>query len=436
MENINEVFHEEDFVPKKKKKYKKVIIISLIIIVIISIIGIVGYNHHQQVLYERKMQEEQELVQEIASHYNKFVRVNKDTILYSLNDNNYQETGTIYKDVLVNLDEVEITKDTKYFYSSELEKYLKYQDVSPIDSIIKNDRYKKYVPFNKNIITKESFTLYNKEGDKYYTFNSSMTFPMLIDNYENKYFVSYNNELMYLLKDDIESFEDSNNTNVKNMKNITTFCYHRVYNQEEKCTDPYICKKQSKFDQEMKYLKDNNYLTLTMEEMYLYLTGKLRIEKGVLLTFDDGYLMTSAIQVLEKYDLNASLFVITGRFKDFSSFTSPNLELHSHTNNMHNSGECAGYGKQGGGILCLNKTKVLDDLKITRERLNNPIAFAYPFYDYSDRAISLLKESGFKMAFIGAHGVKGKAKPGVNLYKIPRMTIWDTTSFTTWKNYL
>ena len=40
----------------------------------------------------------------------------------------------------------------------------------------------------------------------------------------------------------------------------------------------------------IKYLKDNNYLTLKMEEMYLFLTNKIQIEKPVLLTFDDGYL--------------------------------------------------------------------------------------------------------------------------------------------------
>ena len=67
------------------------------------------------------------------------------------------------------------------------------------------------------------------------------------------------------------------------------------------------------------------------------------------------------------------------------------------------------------------------------------MGFAYPFYDYNDNAISALKEVGFKMAFVGRAGTLGKATPKVtDLYKIPRMTVYDENymSFNTWKSYL
>ena len=40
------------------------------------------------------------------------------------------------------------------------------------------------------------------------------------------------------------------------------------------------------------------------------------------------------------------------------------------------------------------------------------------------------------MSFIGAAGKGGKAAVNSNLYTIPRMTIWDSTSFSKWKSYL
>ena len=238
-----------------------------------------------------------------------------------------------------------------------------------------------------------------------------------------------------IYQNDVKEIKESNNTTKINASKVTTFLYHRVYDTNEKCTDIYICKKKSAFDTEMKYLKDNNYLTLKMEEMYLFLTNKIQIEKPVLLTFDDGYLWKNVIEVLEKYDLYGSGFIITGRFNDYSVYESENFELHSHTNNMHTAGYCKS-GLQGGGILCKSEKDVLEDLNKSRDILKNPIALSYPFYDYNDRAIQLVKKAGFKMSFIGLGGKGGKTSVNGDLYKISRATIWDTTSFSKWKGYL
>ena len=90
---------------------------------------------------------------------------------------------------------------------------------------------------------------------------------------------------------------------------------------------------------------------------------------------------------------------------------------------MHNQGVCP--GGQGGGIKCLPEEKVLEDLKITKDLLNNPIAFAYPFYEYNTRAMELLKKAGFILAFIGGNK---KAKPGINKMLVPRYAVVETTS--------
>ena len=66
---------------------------------------------------------------------------------------------------------------------------------------------------------------------------------------------------------------------------------------------------------------------------------------------------------------------------------------------MHEVGQCP--GGQGGGIKCLSEEKIQQDLKKSREELNGSTAFCYPFYEYNNYSIKMLKKAGFTMAFAG-----------------------------------
>ena len=320
-------------------------------------------------------------------------------------------------------------------HGDELEKAWQIND---IDFDIEIDtRYQNYVPFNKNVVTNDTFTLYN-DNKKVYTLNKQMEFPIIINDYENRYYVIYNNYLLSIKKEDVKEIRESINTDKKNQSKITTLAYHQVRNDNDKCDNLYVCIKKSAFDKEMKYLHDNHYLTLTMKELYLYLTGKLQIEKGVVLTFDDGYFIQNTIEILEKYNLYGTVFVIASGFSDLTIFSSSNLLVQSHGYNLHRNNVCKG-GNQGGVMLCMSEDNIKNDLIKSIDTLKTePLAFAYPFYDYNDKAIKVVKEL-FKMSFIGRGGTMGRATPlKTNLYKIPRMTVWDTSlmSFNKWKSYL
>lgn len=440
----NEEIELLDEVPKKehksKRKIKKWVYLLFIIFILGS--GFIGYkimdnNRQEKLLQEEKKKKEK--LEEIKSHYNSSVKTIKKTKLYQKDNNEYIEKGLVYQDTYLNLYDMEITLDTKYFQIKDLDYYVEYDSVLKDEELLKDGRYKNYLPFNENIITKDEFTLY-RDDKEMYTFYLSMEFPIIIKNYDDKYYVEFDDMLLNIHKDDIKEIIKKENTKKKNQSKITTLAYHRVYDINEKCTDGYICIKKSSFDQEMKYLKDNNYLTLTMEEMYMYLKGNLQVEKAVTLTFDDGYLYKSANDVLEKYQLNGTMFVISSHFNDLTQFKNiSSLAIQSHTDNMHRNYVCSG-GNQGGAILCASKEEIKNDLTKSLEKLQvEPFALAFPFYDYNDKAISVLKSLGFKMSFIGRAGQMGKATPNkTDLYKIPRMTVWEQSlmSFNTWKSYL
>jgi len=425
-----------------KNLNKKILLIMFFLMIISGTITykIIEVNNTKKNMEEERKQAEKEKLKEIEGHYGDVVKTNKDTNLYVLDDNEYQVSGIIYSDVLLDLDEEEsIELNTKYFKIKDKNYYIDYQDVlRSEEDKKKNTRYKKYLVFNENVITKDNFTLY-LDDKKMYTFNFSMSFPIIIKNYENRYYVEYDGMLLNILNTDVERVEKANNTSKINQSKITTLAYHRIYDDSEICTDPYVCMKKENFDMEMKYLKDNDYLTLTMDEMYMYLNGSLQVEKAVCLTIDDGLSTKNMIEILEKYDLQGTLFVVTGITNNFSVYNSPNLLVQSHTDNLHRNYVCRG-GSQGGAILCASYDEIKKDIQTSIQKLGTkPIAFAFPFYDYNQNAISVLKDLGFKMAFIGRAWTEGRATPNyTDLYKIPRMTVWEQSimSFNTWKSYL
>ena len=423
----------------KKRKLKKWVYILILLLLLGG--GFGAYKIYSDKKKAQEKEEHDKKIAEIEKHYNEFVKVIDDAIIYEKKDNDYKEIGKVYKGVILSLEEEKIDVDTKYFHVKDLDFYIKYSDVEKGEEEKELDsRYKSYLPFNINIVTKDSFTM-NFDKEKYLTFDKSMEFPVIINDYDNKYYVEYNNRLVNIAKDDVEKTKENKNTEKKNQAKMTTLAYHRVYDTTDKCTDPYVCIKKESFDKQMKYLSDNKYLTLTLQEMYMYLKGNLQVEKGVVITFDDGYLFNASDEVLAKYGLNGTMFVISGdfvgKYDRFEGLKA--IEIQSHTHSMHKNYVCAG-GNQGGKMLCAGKDAIVADLKKSFEALKiEPFGFAYPFYDYNDVAISGVKEAGIKIAFVGRAGVMGRATPKVtDLYKVPRMTVYEESlmSFNAWKGYL
>jgi len=415
----------------KKKSIFIICSILFVLLLVTSIILITNYNK-KQLEEERK-----ELVQTIKSHYNTYVKTNKETDLYKKDNDKYIKSGKINKDVNILLNNIDITFETEYFYIKDLDLYIKYEDVEEIDEFKKSDRYKKYVQFNKNITTKSKTSFYDIDGNYLYTLNKSFDFSVIVMD-DERYGVEFNNELLFINKSDVDSVYDSNNTDLKNKSRIKTLTYHFLYNPETYDCNQGICQTLNQFESHLKYIKENDYFALNLDELELYLTGKIQIpEKSIVLTIDDGTIFdTDAIKLLEKYEIVATLFVITS-WVETEHLQSNYLELESHTHAMHNQYECPGYGSQGGGILCLDEEYVLNDLKTSQEKLGGSKYFAYPFFDFNNRAIDLLKKAGFKLAFIGQYDSDGYSYPNVtNPYMVRRKTIFSDTSMEEFVSYL
>lgn len=141
-----------------------------------------------------------------------------------------------------------------------------------------------------------------------------------------------------------------------------------------------------------------------MEEFRKWMYGEIDLpEKSVLLTIDDGAKGTDThlIRLLEKYDMHGTLFLITAWWPK-EKYTSKNLEIESHGYDIHYSGYCSGVMRGAKG-LCISSEELFNDLNKSIDILKTNIAFCFPFYAYNNSAIDVVKNAGFKLAFIGGN---------------------------------
>lgn len=414
-----------------RRRLKKKIIIFLIIFLVLVGVGCgVGYYFYLEHQEELRMAAEKALVKKIKSHYGEIVEINKETNLYEEKNGKFESIGTIGKGEVVSLEECDINTETKYFKIKELGYYVRYQDLKVGGELkSKSDRYKKYLLFNENIVSKENVKLY-RDGNVAYTINSSIDRSIVMKD-DNGYYIEYFNELLFVNKEDVLKTYEVSNTTEEEASAIPVTVYHFIYLAGDTSCNEAICHPESQIREHFNYLKTNNFFTMNTTELRLYLEGKLRVPKrSILITIDDGARAHNFIPLMEEYQINATLFLISGWYYT-DQFPSSYMELASHTHNLHTPGVCS--GGQGSPLKCLDKTKLLEDLNQSRYVLFGTEAFCFPFYEYNDYAISVLKEAGFKMAFIGGYR---KATRGVDLYKIPRIPLNRYTSLNQYIKYI
>ena len=221
----------------------------------------------------------------------------------------------------------------------------------------------------------------------------------------------------------------------ENASFVPVLMYHYFYDDEagETGSDAnYLAK--SLFEEQLKYLKDNNYYFPSMVELNDYLDGKIKLpSKSIILTMDDGaesnYRIAYPLAV--QYEIPIVWFVVT-------SWTDPNLpyqqdiinsgyvSMESHTHDMHRAG-CSGM-MHGGLFQCISREDGLNDLKTSKEMLKTATTLAYPFGDYNEETKEMLRDAGYNLAFTTEWGV---VKPGMDKYALPRIRISDGNSLQT-----
>ncbi len=190
----------------------------------------------------------------------------------------------------------------------------------------------------------------------------------------------------------------------------------------------------SKFEDQLSYLKENNYYYPTWQEVADFVDGKIDLpENSVVITMDDGHksVYNLAIPLLDEYNIPATAFIITKSFDtaNVEKYKNSTINFESHTNNMHRGGGTIGHG---GIFTALSIEESTADLKTSIEKLGgNSGALAYPYGDCTERTMKAAEQAGFKVAFTT---VNKKVKPGMNKFELPRVRMYSDITLNGFKN--
>jgi len=189
-----------------------------------------------------------------------------------------------------------------------------------------------------------------------------------------------------------------------------------------------------KFEEQIKWLKKHNYISLTMDEFYEWKVNNFKIpKKSVLITFDDGWksVYTKVLPILEKYDMKASVFVIwkyasnealdnkniyinLEDIKDMQE-NHKNIEILSHSYDLH-SKESADSN---------DYELYYSDMKKVQSFQKGITYYAYPYGSRNNNYIKALKDNDYKLAF--TFGPYDFARKSDDNYQIPRFGVFEST---------
>lgn len=181
------------------------------------------------------------------------------------------------------------------------------------------------------------------------------------------------------------------------------------------------------FELQLKFLKDNGYQTMTLDEMYAEVAGGGDVSRVAVLTFDDGYddNFTYALPLLEKYDAKGTFFIISGKIGKSEYMNSDQIKSLVASGN-----EIGSHSVTHPSLEKISENKLKEELTKSQEDLEKLIdqkikSFCYPSGKYSENVIAMLKESGYKIAVTTQKGQPfSTAKP----YEVPRYRINPNTT--------
>ena len=204
----------------------------------------------------------------------------------------------------------------------------------------------------------------------------------------------------------------------------------------------------AQFEEDLKYLKENGYTTILMQDLINYVNGNGDLpEKPIILTFDDGYFNNYlyAFPLLEKYDSKAVLSII-GYYTDLYSKTpdenpsyshvtwdnvnemikSGRVEVQNHSYDLHTTDKGRnGTKKKSGESDAQYRAALMSDIGKLQDafRANTgttPTTFTYPFGSVSNASFPIIKEMGFKASLSCESGMNKISRDPECLYMLKR----------------
>lgn len=178
------------------------------------------------------------------------------------------------------------------------------------------------------------------------------------------------------------------------------------------------------FKKQMQYLHNEGYHSITLDELYDYVTKGTELpDKPVLITFDDGYIdnYQHAMPILKEYNMKATLFMISGsvgenRFvglEQLKEMQANGIDIQSHTVNHKDLRHMS---------LQQARDELVSSKAVLEDSMKHPVRYiAYPGGFTNKDIDKISEESGYRMAFTVQ---AGNVEPGQDLFNLPRQAVF------------
>ena len=353
--------------------------------------------------------------------------------LYQKQGNDYKEIAMLEPDITLELEDADKQDMSSGYFK------LKSKDIYIVSKNFEEGSSKasvapcRYLPFQESITTKNSYTIWSQEHKPLATIQQTDTYPVYMKN-EDTTGVLLDQTLYFIDHNDIDHTAIAEYPEDHAAKQIPVFMYHYFYSKAngETAKDGNWLEVKD-FEEQLNYLKAQGYRSVSMQDLEYFLDGKIQLpEKSISITIDDGNksIYQYAYPLLMKYDMQATLFLITNKFKNdtlpdtFQEMKEHGMELQSHSFAMHTGG-CE--GGHGGALRCVDLETGIKDTKKSFSILGGGFVYCYPYGDVTDSALEIMKDSNVRMAFTTNYG---KIEPGMDKLQLPRVRIFGESGLS------
>lgn len=205
---------------------------------------------------------------------------------------------------------------------------------------------------------------------------------------------------------------------ISSLADVPVLNYHKVDNYYHA-----LSISPEEFEEQMAYLSQNDFTTITPDQLMAYLNHDRALpEKPILITFDDGYLdnYTNAYPVMKKYGFTATIFLVTSKVGKEENFMN-----WDQVRTMQKDGFVFGSHTVSHAALTkisheLVMTELIDSRKEMEQQLGVKVRyFAYPTGVYNLQSEEMVKQAGYKAAFTIRYGQAGAESNPYALERIP-----------------
>ncbi len=218
-------------------------------------------------------------------------------------------------------------------------------------------------------------------------------------------------------------------------KEVVVLMYHSVDNNNWYASiNPEI------FDKQMKYLFDNRYNVVSLNEIIDYIKGQKDLpDRTVAITFDDGYLdnYQEAFPILKKYQLPATIFLATKEDRKTGCSSEYPLIAWPQAKEMMSSGliSIESHSDTHPNLKEISSEQLEREIKTVKQKIKDNLnyqssIFAYPGGKFNQKVIDCLKTNDFKAGFTTDEGL---IKKGDDPFRLKRISVHRSVSFYAFK---